>query len=236
MRKPVIGITPGINYEKDDIALSPAYIKCIGACGGFPVILPMMSQREWIDSAVGLCDGFLFSGGRDVSPRMYGEETRDICGFVEEERDRYETELMRAVLKSGKPLLAVCRGIQLLNVFFGGTLYQDIYAIKKAKVDHSMKVRSANVCHKISILPRTPFSKIFDTPGADVNSYHHQAIKDLGRGLRIGALSSEDNIIEGVYIPGHRFALGVQWHPELLTESCRHSRRLFEEFVNSCTG
>ncbi len=233
MKKPIIGITPGINYEKDDIALSPAYMNCIEECGGVPIILPMTKSKDMIKRCVDMCDGFLFSGGRDISPELYGERTLDICGFVEQERDIFEMQLLREVLGSSKPFLAVCRGIQLLNVYFGGTLYQDIYAMTGTAVSHSMTSRCDDVCHKIKILPRTVFTKIFGSAVLDVNSYHHQAIKDVGIGLCIGAVSPDDSLIEGVYIPGHSFAVGVQWHPELLIRRDPSSKYLFTKFVES---
>lgn len=224
MKKPLIGITPQLN-ENGDYVCRHHYIDCVLKAGGMPLVLPL----DDVESAVDLCDGFLFSGGPDIDPQIFGEEKLECCGRISAPRDQYELSLLPVVLQRSKPILAICRGIQVLNVALGGTLYQDLPAQRPSGVCHRMTVVSSDVIHGIEIIDNTPLRNLLGREHTMVNSYHHQAIKDLGDGLDIAALS-EDGVIEGVYLTTQPFCLGLQWHPERLEGA--DTDRIFRALVD----
>ena len=211
MNKPMIGITPQIN-EEGDYLCREHYIKCIMQAGGIPVILPL---EESVDQTVEFCDGFLLSGGPDFHPNLFKEEKLKCCGNINSKRDMYELALIPAVLARKKPILGICRGIQALNVSLGGTLYQDLPTQKPSSVCHSMSVVNDDVIHSVDIIDGTPLNSLLKTNQTMVNSYHHQSIKNLGRGLEVSAVAA-DGVIEGVFLRDYPFCQGVQWHPERL--------------------
>ncbi len=172
------------------------------------------------------CDGLLMPGGVDIEPARYGQETDEKCGKIDLARDAAEWWMLEAFLPTGKPLLGICRGIQMLNVFQGGTLHQHIDG-------HSdFKSRSTG-CHKVNVTAGSPLDKILDTPQFFVNSLHHQVVDTLGKDLEICALS-EDGYVEAVVHTAHPFCLGVQWHPEHMYRKIKLQRKIFEAFVKAC--
>ncbi len=227
MKKPIIGITPQLN-DSGDIVSRPGYIECIKRAGGFPIILPF---EENIDQTVDLCDGFLLAGGPDFDPVLFGEEKLSCCGNISPQRDEYELRLISAALASGKPILGICRGVQALNVALGGTLYQDLPTQKPSSVCHRMTVVGSDVIHSVDILEGSPLRALLNTDRTMVNSYHHQSIKNLGRGLEITAVA-EDGVIEGVSLSNHPFCHGLQWHPERLEN--KDTERIFAALIRAC--
>ena len=164
MKKPIIGITPQMN-DSGDYICRPHYIDCVLKAGGMPVVLPL----DNVENAVEICDGFLFAGGPDIDPEIYGEEKMDCCGKICAPRDQYELELLPAALQSRKPILAICRGIQVLNVALGGTLYQDLPTQKPSNICHQMKVVSSDVIHGIEIGEGTPLMNLLQKNCTMVN-------------------------------------------------------------------
>ncbi len=191
-------------------------------------------ELEDVDAAVAAaleCDGLLLPGGADVDPCLYGQEPKPECGKPNVIRDVAEPKLLEAFLPTGKPILAICRGVQLLNVYFGGTLHQDISKIQVCK--HADFLKKNKGSHTVKILPRTKLQKILGCAPILVNSLHHQAIDQLGPGLAVSAVS-EDGFIEGAEVFLHPFCVGVQWHPEHMSNYVPAQQRLFNEFVAAC--
>ncbi|MGZ4693564.1 MAG: gamma-glutamyl-gamma-aminobutyrate hydrolase family protein [Acidimicrobiales bacterium] len=173
------------------------------------------SNRPAIDAYGDLLDGLLLEGGSDVCPRSYGEEPMRPQWEGDEPRDRYEIELIHAFHDAGKPVLGICRGIQILNVAFGGTLYQDIATQVPGSVDHrNWDIYDANR-HEVDLVAGSRLAALYgDADRVTVNSVHHQAVKDPADGFVVEAMSTTDGIVEALRLPGERFVAGVQWHPE----------------------
>lgn len=177
------------------------------------------------------CDGLLLPGGADVSPELYGEKPSDQCGKPNLVRDQAEPQMLGAFLKTEKPVLAICRGIQILNVYCAGTLLQDIK--DKQQYKHMDFLSRAGSTHPVKIYADSRLYGILGTDTAMVNSMHHQAIQKVGTGLQVSAVS-EDGYIEAVELEKHPFCIGVQWHPEHMSKKSGLQRALFTAFVSAC--
>lgn len=234
MRKPMIGILPLVDMERESYWMIPGYMKGIEAAGGIPVMLPLTTDHEIIQKLVKDFDGFLLTGGQDVSPKIYGEEILPECGQINSERDEMERILIEKVIEMDKPMLGICRGIQILNAVLGGTLYQDLPMQHQSEIDHHMTPPYDRVVHKVILNEETPLYSILNVKELGVNSYHHQAIKDLSKKLNVAAVS-EDGIVEGVYMPDKKFVLATQWHPELSYCNDKNSMKIFETFVDAAS-
>ncbi len=233
--RPVIGVIPLFDEEKDSIWMVPGYMDGIRSAGGLPLILPLKADEEMVAQVCGLCGGFLFTGGHDVDPALYGEEKGPFCGPQNGDRDVLEKAVFAYALEKDLPIFGICRGIQLINALCGGTLYQDIPREYEAeeKVEHHMKPPYDLPCHRVEILPDTPLFHLLGRGELAVNSYHHQAVKELAPSLRPMAVS-EDGLTEALYMPGKRFIQAVQWHPEFCFRTDEAARKLFESFVEAC--
>ena len=229
---PVIGISAEVDNERD-IKLKNTYVHAIEASGGLPLVLPYTNDPNTMQSFVDLCDGFLFTGGDDVAPHRFGEEPKDSCGDVQLFRDEYEFLLLKQAMKTAKPILAICRGIQLVNVAFGGTLYQDIPSEKPSQILHRQTDFGSTPAHTVSVLPDTPLAALMGKDTLRVNSLHHQAIKVLGDRLAVMAVS-EDDLIEALYLPEAQYLRALQWHPERMFDTDAGSRLIFADFVDAC--
>lgn len=231
--KPLIGITPLIDEKKDSFWMLPEYMKALEMAGALPVMLPLTDAPDMIEQIAETFDGFLFSGGHDIAPACYGEDCIPECGIAIPERDSMEHALFAKIVKTEKPILGICRGLQFLNVALGGTLYQDIAAQYPTEINHVMKQPYNQAIHKVSILPDTPFAKLISVSELGVNTRHHQAIKELAPHLKAGAIS-EDGLVEGVFMPDKKFVVGVQWHPEHALDAEMYSMNFFRSFVDAC--
>lgn len=234
MRKPMIGVLPLVDMERKSYWMIPGYMKGIEAAGGIPVMLPLTTDHKIIQKLVEDFDGFLLTGGQDVSPKLYGEEILPECGQTNTERDEMERILIEKVIEMDKPMLGICRGIQILNTVLGGTLYQDLPMQHQSEIDHHMTPPYDRVVHKVILNEETPLYSILNVKELGVNSYHHQAVKELSKKLNVAAVS-EDDIIEGVYMPDKKFVLATQWHPELSYISDKNSMKIFEAFVDAAS-
>ena len=230
MDRPNIAISALSNRERRVNLMLPTYAEVVIEAGGLPIILPIISDKSEIRALANKYDGFLITGGEDINPNLYGEEKKEYCGNINEERDFFEEVLIEEILKLGKPILAICRGHQMLNVNLGGTLYQDIKIEKNNDIIHKQEEHLDKTSHKVILNKDSNLYNIFNKKYIEVNSIHHQGIKTLGKGLKEGAVS-EDGIIESIYMEGTRFILGVQWHPEILYKNYPEHFNIFKEFI-----
>lgn len=234
MSLPIIGITPAVEVKEGSAKIykiQETYTDAIIRAGGSPLLLMPTEDTALLASYLDVCDGFLFSGGPDIDPALYGEAPRPACGAVSPDRDAFEMALLETLLKDGSgacpPVLGICRGVQVINVFFGGSLYQDIVTEYPVRVSHRQPVPCADTCHGVSIERDTP---LFALCGAapEVNSYHHQAVKRTGKGLAVAGYS-QDGLVEALYHTTAPFLIAVQWHPERLPLPSAYA--LFDAFV-----
>lgn len=224
----IVGVMPLYCDEKESIWMLPAYMDMLADAGLLPIILPLRAGEAELAQLDGICDGYLFTGGHDVDPSMYGAVRTSECGASNAARDALESRLLLKALETDKPLLGICRGIQIINVVCGGTLYQDLPTEYASEVEHHMTPPYNRFVHEAKITGPV-LGSILGEDCVGVNSYHHQAICHLAEGLQIEAVS-EDGLIEAVSYPRKRFVLAVQWHPELIyreDENCAKIVRAF---------
>lgn len=234
MEKPLIGVVPLYDFEKESYWMLPGYMKGIEDSGGIPVMLPLTTDKDNILRLADSFDGFLFTGGQDVNPELYGEEIRDLCGQICHERDIMEKILFERILELDKPAFGICRGLQLFNVLLGGTLYQDIPTeLSNSEIQHSQKPPYTKPVHNVHIRKDTLLYEIVQTDSLQVNSYHHQGIKNLSEQL-VPMAAAEDGLVEAVVMPNKKFLLAVQWHPEFNYGLDENNFKLFSAFVSSC--
>ena len=231
--KPLIGVTPLLDKDRASYWMLPGYFKGLLSGGAVPVMLPMSSDPTVLLPVLSALDGVLFTGGQDVSPMLYNEPKSPQCGEISEERDRMESLLLKLSMEKGLPILGICRGIQLINAVLGGTLWQDLPTEKPSELEHHMAPPYDRAVHEVTLLEGTPLFELLKHQAIGVNSYHHQAIKKLGRGLSAMAVSS-DGLVEAVYKPDYRFLWAVQWHPEFSFEKDPKSLKIFEAFQDAC--
>jgi len=206
------------------------YGQAIRYSGGAPLIIPEAQDSETLKAIMTKIDGLILSGGPDIHPKFYGEHPLPELGEIDEDLDMMELEAARSALRKGLPILAICRGIQTLNVVQGGTLYQDIPSQIPESINHSPKSDKGVLTHRIRIEKKTLLHRIFKKTEIWTNGKHHQAVKDLAPGFIISARAS-DGIVEAIEHPLKSFVLGVQWHPEGTWKNDLHSRRLFQAFI-----
>lgn len=230
-KSPIIGVTPLWDAERKSVWMLPDYLDGIKAAGGIPVVLPIEMSEADADRIVETCDGFLFTGGQDVAPELYG--TKDATGTVvpSPERDNLETLLLSKALQADKAIFGICRGLQFINAFLGGTLWQDLPSQHPSDIVHRQDKPYVNPTHKVSL--SGDLQTLLGKDTLEVNTLHHQAIKDLGKDLTPLA-KSPDGLIEAVKMMGKRFVCAVQWHPEYMFKTDGDSLRVFSWFVRQC--
>ena len=234
---PIIGLTHSIHLDEQTLHTPLAYPDAIRQAGGIPLLIPATTDEAVLEACLNVVDGVLFSGGDDVDPGCYGENQVWQCGDICPLRDEYELTLARLAIKRKLPVLGICRGIQLLNVALGGTLYQDLSSQMPGCLGHRQHQVSTYASHPAALTPGSRLHGIYGAEEIRVNSHHHQAVKALGQGLTATAVAP-DGVIEGVELADYPFLVGVQWHPEKLVqrpENAAH-KRLFEVFVQACAN
>ncbi len=214
--------------------VNDAYVSAVHRAGAVPLIIPVTDGREVISSILDICGGVILTGGDDISPLLFGEEPVKGLGKQSPQRDAFELLLFRMALERSYPVFGVCRGLQLINVALGGTLYQDIGDLPEFTIQHLQKASRQAVTHHIDIVPDTYLYEVLGDK-ALVNSWHHQAIKKLAGSLRVTA-RSRDGVIEAVEADGCDMPpiIGVQWHPEELAATVPGMAKLFKTFVGLC--
>lgn len=212
--------------------LNRAYVTAVDRAGGLPLVLPSSEVEGAAERCLGIIDGLLLSGGADVNPALYGEPAHKELGRVDELRDGFEMPLIRAAVSQGLPIFAICRGIQALNVALGGALFQDLPAQRPSKIAHSQDLPRCQFSHTVQPVRGTRLASIAGGPEMQVNSFHHQALRDVADGLQPTAYAP-DGVIEAVEGTGSSYLVAVQFHPEETAPHDEASRRLFEVFVRA---
>lgn len=233
MTKPLIGITTRNGKDGDRhpmTVLQHSYIRAVLQAGGLPIMIPNIFDEEDFLDLYSRLNGILFSGGGDVSLAYFNGSDHPRIGEVDESRDTTEITLMRTAVNDGKPILGICRGAQVMNIAMGGTLYTHIYDQLKGALDHAYpgSLRKA-IVHPVNVDETTRSAEIFGETLLNVNSLHHQGLKDIAPGLKATGYAP-DGLVEVVEIPDHPYAVAVQWHPEWLTDQPA-MQRLFRSFV-----
>ena len=240
--RPVVGITCSLTasgigdsiYTLERNIIARDYSHAIEYAGGTPLLIPHVGDIECINQYLGVLDGLVLSGGGDIDPLLFGQEPHQNLGSVDRVRDEMELQLTQKALDQDLPILAICRGIQMLNVAAGGTIYQDIAAeMPQPTLRHSQSGAGWYASHTIDIISESRLFQIFDSPTARVNSFHHQAVREIGEGF-IATAKAKDNVIEAIESPTRRFALGVQYHPEMMWEHHPEVLNLFTAFLKAC--
>lgn len=213
------------------------YIEALRAAGGIPMLLPHGAGESELRELVGRLDGLLLPGGVDLDPASYGEERHPACGRIDPAQDALELPLTRLALESDTPLLAICRGLQVLNVALGGTLWQDLASQRPESLDHAQfgPENRLTLVHPVEIEADSMVVRIMGATSIQTNSSHHQAVRELAPGLRAVA-HAPDGVIEAVELSDHPFAVGLQWHPEAMFRHYPEMLRPFRALVEAAGG
>lgn len=233
MSRKTIGVLALIDEQRESYWMLPGYLDGVLDAGGMPLMLPPTLDEDAIAQMAEGCDGFLFTGGHDVDPGLYGEERIGQCGIPSHVRDSMETVLFRMALELGKPVFGICRGMQFINAVLGGTLFQDLPAQRPSAISHRQEPPYDRPAHAVHLEEGSPLRGLMGRDEIMVNSYHHQGIRDLAPGLEVMARAG-DGLPEAVCMAAHRFVWAVQWHPEFAHRSDPDCARLFSAFVRSC--
>lgn len=233
MSKPMIGITTynTVNkFDRDIAAVQHTYIRAVAQGGGIPVLIPAILDDENRMDLYSRLQGVLFSGGGDISLKYFKGEDHPRIDGVDDARDVTEISLLKRSVEDGKPFLAICRGIQVMNVALGGSLFTHIPDQVRTDLQHDQD-EFTTLAHVVDIAEDSRTAEIFGETLLRVNSLHHQGLKDVASSLKVVG-HAPDGVIEAVELPGHPYAIGVQWHPEWLTDQ-PVTRRLFKSFVDA---
>ena len=225
------GVYPGrpINVQSD------SYINAVLQAGGLPILIPVQIQGELLEALFRRVDGLIFSGGGDIDPTLYGEMPQvDNLDEVQPARDALEIRLMQMATHARKPFLAICRGIQVMNVANGGSLWQDVGSQKPQAMRHDYYHGDAHprnyLAHEVTLEPSALLGKILEAGRLPVNSLHHQGVKTVPASLKAVGYAN-DGLVEVLEARDHPFGLGVQWHPEELVADQPATRKMFAAFV-----
>ena len=230
-RRPVIGISD-THKDGTNAAVPRSYVNAVLLTGGIPVVIPLMYEESEMIALLNSLDGIIFTGGEDFDPSYYNERPIPQMGKVNATRDKFDLTLLNLAAERGIPILGICRGIQLINIAFGGSLYQDLPAQYTDKsVHHRQSQPSNEASHSVTVENHTVFADIVKDRTLMVNSSHHQAVKDVARGFRVAGKSS-DNIVEVIEkIDNENWILGVQFHPEMRVTRDVAMRNIFQQFM-----
>lgn len=223
----MIGLTTYDRDENEKYTLPAQYIDSIRRAGGMP--FPIMPGEKHTADVLSLLDGLILVGGGDIDPKLWGGKADENNYMISAERDQMELELTKAVIDSDLPTLGICRGAQMINTAFGGNLFNHLPDEFGESIDHRLPPREP-VLHELNILEGTLLHKLLGRSKIEAASWHHQAIRDLGKGLVVNA-NADDGVVEGLEFPSHRWLLAVQWHPELTSENDPLQQKLFDELI-----
>jgi putative glutamine amidotransferase len=236
LMRPLIGIPcqGNLRSKYPRFCAGKPYCHALHVAGGAPVLLPLHNEHAALLEMVARLDGLLLSGGGDVAPQLFGEKRLAPLRSVDLPRDEMELWLVRQAVQRNLPTLAICRGIQILNVALGGTLYQDIKSQLPGALRHDFHGDYPRTYkgHALHVKTGNRLGHILGCDALEVNSFHHQCLKEVASALQVTA-QAPDGVIEGVELPGSHFVIGVQWHPEELIDVDPRMRGLFEAFVEA---
>jgi len=240
MNAPIIGITPSAGNNSLGVRtynIAADYTRAVERAGGIPVILPLHIEK--IDALLDALDGVVFSGGGDIDPVLFNQEQHETASGLDDERDTFEIALMKAAFERDMPILAICRGLQVMNVERGGTLIQDIPSQVETDTQHNQRAEGIgehDMFQTATIADGdNPLVRAMGAGIANINSFHHQSVGDVAPGLDVVA-TSDDGIVEAIYAPASRFAVGTQWHPERLAANHAEHQQLFNDLITAATG
>ena len=246
--RPLIGVPTQTLQAIDGIpselphswVMNHRYFTALTFVGAAPVMVPLLAQDEaTLRSIYERLDGVFLAGGVDIDPSSYKEDKLDVCGRTDPDRDNVELMLTRWAIEEGKPVLGVCRGMQVINVACGGSLLQDVANASERFVKHdyfpTQGFARDHLAHAAMVSPGSYLQRVYGGGPIEVNSMHHQGIAQLGDGLA-ATIHAPDELIEGIEGTGDNFLVGVQWHPEMLIERDVGTRRLFQEFRDAAAA
>lgn len=232
-KAPLIGINAGVrkieNSQSLFLTVNTRYADAVKAAGGIPVILPAIEDDAILDAHLQLCDGFVFTGGPDMDPALYGQEKHEKVVLMESRRQNYDMALIEKVIASRKPFLGICLGCQEVNVVLGGTLIQDIPSAIETELVHSS---DGYTRQEVDVHPGTLVAKLTGGGRINANTAHHQSVDQPGKGLKVSAVSPTDGVIESLELEDYPFGVAIQWHPEMISEEAPH-RGIFVGLVEA---
>ncbi len=240
MPAPLIGLTSNFSPPSEGklgtITIGEAYIQAVLRAGGLPVVIPVGLSESETEALFSRLDGILLTGGGDIHPDLFQGAPHPRVYGIDERRDQLEIRLVQLAADRGKPFLGICRGIQVINVALGGTLYTDIggQMAGASRHDYYPDIPRGFLAHAVSVAPGSRLAGCLGGEHFEVNSLHHQGIERLASGL-VAVAHAPDSLVEGVELPGHPFGLGVQWHPEWLQEHASQ-RQLFQGLVQAAAN
>ncbi|MDX1377808.1 MAG: gamma-glutamyl-gamma-aminobutyrate hydrolase family protein [Anaerolineales bacterium] len=233
--KPLIGISTNQSKNPDGhptVMLMQSYINAVTQAGGVPVLIPSMIHDDGWDVLYARLDGILFSGGGDIAIQHFSGQAHPRIYDVDLQRDSVELKMLQSAAGDGKPFLGICRGAQLINVGLGGTLYTHLTDQFPSALDHAYPTNLRTILvHEVRLEEGTHIAEVMGEPILKVNSLHHQGLQDIAPSLRITG-RAPDGLVESVELPDHPFGMGVQWHPEWLTDQ-EPTRKLFIKFIEA---
>ncbi|OOB76822.1 MAG: hypothetical protein BEN19_03865 [Epulopiscium sp. Nuni2H_MBin003] len=236
--KPIIGIPLNAQHVKRNVSskdiyyINEEYTLVLNKLGAMPILLPFTDDISLVKAQVDLCDGILLSGGDDITPYLYGEEPNPKLGEYNEAIDRYQLNMTNETIQQNKPLLGICRGAQIINIIFGGSVYTDMSYVPEKTLLHMQTGKRRDVCHTMVTKKGTKMHQYFGDEIL-INSFHHQAISTIGTGLIVSA-TAKDNIVEAIENNDLKYCVGVQWHPEIMAIYSESMNNLFIDFINHC--
>ena len=245
--RPTIGITTQTLQAIDGIpaglpssvVMNQRYYEAVASAGGAPVLIPLLDDIDALRATYEACGGIMIPGGVDVDPATYGETPHEKLGRIDPDRDRVELQLTRWAIEDRKPLLGLCRGLQVINVAAGGTLFQDLDDQLEGAIRHdyfpTYGFDRDYVSHEVAVARESRLHALVDVDQLPVNSMHHQGVKQLGKGL-VACAHSADGLVEAVESVNGHWMVGVQWHPEVFDADDPRTRELFRGFVRASGG
>ena len=236
-KQPLIGISGSIEHDESRQFIVRDYMKCLARAGGVPLLMSLDMTDAELEACLDAMDGILLSGGTDVDPALFGEQPHQRIGEIDPLRDGFEARLIASAIQRDLPLFGICRGIQVLNIILGGSIYQDLPSQYQSStgvplLGHDQTSPERYPSHTIDLVTGTPLHALFGRDTLRVNSCHHEAIRELAPCL-LTCATSPDGVIEAAYNPKARYMLGVQWHPERMRDEA--SAALFTSFVDAAS-